>query len=105
MLYSLLALGLIIVDKRYENLGRDPPLCCRSSPIQCRSRSPARSQGWHWFRESVSTRDALRADKARLEAELRLAQFQLQRYEALEAETARLRALRSNTTEVVDAAS
>jgi len=59
-------------------------------------------QGWDWFRESVSSRGALRADKARLEAELRLAQFRLQRYEALEAESQRLRALRDSTAGVTD---
>jgi len=50
----------------------------------------------------VTTRDALRADKAKLEAELRVAQFRLQRYEALEAETQRLRALRESTVGVTD---
>ncbi len=59
-------------------------------------------EGWHWFRESVSTRDTLRADKARLEADLRVAEFRLQRYEALEAESQRLRALRENTAGVAD---
>jgi len=42
----------------------------------------------------------LREDNARLQADLRLAQFKLQRYEALESETLRLRALRTNTSEV-----
>jgi rod shape-determining protein MreC len=59
-------------------------------------------EGWDWFRESVTTRDALRADKARLEAELRLAQFRLQRFAALEAESERLRALRESTTDLTD---
>ena len=40
--------------------------------------------------------------RRKLEAELRLAQFRLQRYEALEAESQRLRALRDNTAEVTD---
>ncbi len=44
----------------------------------------------------------MRADKAKLEAELRVAQFRLQRYEALEAETQRLRALRDSTAGVTD---
>jgi rod shape-determining protein MreC len=57
-------------------------------------------EGWDWFRESVTTRDALRADKTRLEAQLRVAQFRLQRFEALEAETQRLRALRDSTAGV-----
>ena len=69
-------------------------------PVQIAVASPF--EGWDWFRESVTSRDALRADKARLEAELRLAQFRLQRYEALEAESQRLRALRDNTAGVAD---
>jgi rod shape-determining protein MreC len=99
VLYSLLALGLIIVDKRYDHLGKIRRwLSIVAYPAQVAVESPF--AGWHWFRESVTTRDALREDNARLQAELRLAQFKLQRYEALESETVRLRALRSNTSEV-----
>ena len=101
VLYSLLALGLIIFDKRYDHLGQIRRiLSVVTYPVQIAVASPF--QGWDWFRESVTTRDALRADKARLEAELRLANFRLQRYEALEAESIRLRALRANTTEVAN---
>src|SRR5258708_7482645 len=101
VLYSLLALGLIIVDKRYDHLGRiRRALSVVAYPVQIAVASPF--EGWDWFRESVSTRDALRADKIRLESELRLAQFRLQRYEALEAESQRLRALRDSTTGVAD---
>jgi rod shape-determining protein MreC len=101
VLYSLLALGLIIVDKRYDHLGRIRRLLSVVAyPVQVAVASPF--QGWNWFRDSVSTRDVLRADKAKLEAELRMAQFRLQRFEALEAETLRLRALRDNTAGVTD---
>src|ERR1700690_2771156 len=101
VLYSLLALGLIIVDKRYDHLGKiRRMLSIVAYPVQVAVASPF--EGWDWFRQSVTTRDALRADKAKLEAELRLAQFRLQRYEALEAETQRLRALRDNTAGVTD---
>lgn len=101
VLYSLLALGLIIVDKRYEHLVKIRRLLSVVAyPVQVAVASPF--EGWNWFRDSVTTRDALRADKAKLEAELRLAQFRLQRYEALEAETQRLRALRDNTAGVTD---
>jgi rod shape-determining protein MreC len=101
VLYSLLALGLIIVDKRYDHLGRIRRLLSIVAyPVQIAVASPF--EGWDWFRESVTTRDALRADKAKLEAELRLAQFHLQRYEALEAESQRLRALRDATRDVTD---
>jgi rod shape-determining protein MreC len=96
VLYSLVALALIIVDKRYDQLGRiRRVLSIVAYPVQIAVASPF--EGWDWFRESVTTRDALRADKSKLEAELRLAQFRLQRYEALEAETQRLRGLRDST--------
>src|ERR1700676_1663067 len=101
VLYCLLALGLIIFDKRYDHLGEMRRfLSVVSHPVEM----PAAGsfQGWDWFRESVSSRGTLRADKAKLEAELRLANFRLQRYEALEAETQRLRALRENTAEVAN---
>ncbi len=99
VLYSLLALGLIIVDKRYDHLGKIRRLLSIAAyPVQVAVESPF--EGWNWFRESVTSRDALRADNAKLQAELRLAQFRLQRYEALEAETQRLRALRDNTAGV-----
>jgi rod shape-determining protein MreC len=101
VLFSLLALALIIVDKRYDHLGKIRRLLSVVAyPVEVAVASPF--QGWHWFRDSVTTRDALRADKAKLEAELRVAQFRLQRYEALEAETVRLRALRDNTAGVTD---
>jgi rod shape-determining protein MreC len=101
VLYSLLALALIIVDKRYDHLGKIRRLLSVVAyPVQIAVASPF--EGWHWFRDSLTTRDALRADKTKLEAELRVAQFRLQRYEALEAETQRLRALRENTAGVTD---
>lgn len=99
VLYSLVALGLMIVDKRYDHLGKiRRMLSIVAYPVQVAVESPF--EGWHWFRESITTRDALRADKAQLEAQLRVAQFRLQRYEALEAETQRLRALRDSTAGV-----
>jgi rod shape-determining protein MreC len=101
VLYSLLALGLIIVDKRYDHLGRiRRALSVVAYPVQVAVASPF--DGWNWFKDSVTTRDALRADKVKLEAELRVAQFRLQRYEALEAETQRLRALRDRTAGVTE---
>jgi len=99
VIYSLLALGLIIFDKRYDHLGQIRRyLSMAAYPVQVAVASPF--EGWDWFRESVTTRESLRADKARLEAQLRLANFRLQRYEAVEAESQRLRALRDNTADV-----
>ena len=99
VLYGLIALGLIYVDKRYDHLGKIRQyLSVVAYPIQVAVASPF--QGWAWFRESVTTRDTLRADKTKLEQDLRVAQFKLQRYEAMEAENIRLRALRDNTAGV-----
>ena len=101
VLYSLLALGLIIFDKRYDHLGQIRRfLSVVAYPVQVAVASPF--EGWDWFRESVSSRETLRADKAKLEAELRLANFRLLRFEALEAESQRLRALRDNTAAITD---
>src|SRR5580692_4332243 len=101
VLYSLLALALIIIDKRYDQLGRiRRVLSIVAYPVQIAVASPF--EGWDWFRESVTTRDALRADKTKLESQLRLAQFRLQRYEAVEAEGQRLRALRDRTAAITD---
>jgi rod shape-determining protein MreC len=101
VLYCLFALALIIADKRYDHLGKIRRwLSWAAYPVQVAVASPF--EGWHWFRESVTTRDTLRADNARLEAALRVADFKLQRYEAIEAETQRLRALRENTAGVTD---
>lgn len=99
VLYSLLALALIIVDKRYDHLGQIRRfLSVAAYPVQVAVASPF--EGYDWFRESVTTRESLRADKAELEAQLRLANFRLQRYEAVEAESQRLRVLRDNTADV-----
>src|ERR1700704_5970214 len=101
VLYSLVALALIIVDKRYDHLGKiRRVLSIVAYPVQIAVASPF--EGWDWFRESVSSREVLRADKTRLEAALRLAQFRLQPYEALEAESQRLRALRNSTAALTD---
>jgi rod shape-determining protein MreC len=99
ILFSLLALGLMILDKRYENLGHiRRMLSVIAYPVEVAVASPF--QGWAWLRESVTTRETLRADKLKLEDELRAARIRLQRLDALEAETRRLRALRDNTVGV-----
>jgi rod shape-determining protein MreC len=99
VIYSLLALGLIVFDKRYDQLGQIRRfLSLAAYPVQIAVASPF--EGWDWFRESLTTRESLRAEKGKLEAQLRLANFRLQRYEAVEAESQRLRALRDNTADV-----
>jgi rod shape-determining protein MreC len=99
ILYCLLAIGLMILDKRYDQLsGIRRALSVVVYPLQVAITSPF--EGWDWLSESFRTRDALRADKARLEQELRMARFRLQRFEAMETEVRELKALRENTAGV-----
>lgn len=99
ILYCLLAIGLMILDKRYDQLsGIRRVLSVVVYPLQVAITSPF--EGWDWLRESFRTRDALRADKTRLEQALQMAHFRLQRYDAMESEVRELRALRENTAGV-----
>jgi rod shape-determining protein MreC len=99
VLYCLLAIALMILDKRYDSLkGIRRALSVIVYPLEVAVASPF--QGWAWLHESFRTRDALRGDVARLEQDLRLARFRLQRYDALETEVRHLRALRENTAGV-----
>jgi len=99
VLYCLLAIALMILDKRYDSLkGIRRALSVIVYPLEVAVASPF--EGWAWLHESFRTRDSLRTDVARLEQELRLARFKLQRYDALETEVRQLRALRENTAGV-----
>jgi rod shape-determining protein MreC len=96
VLYCLLAFGLMILDKHYNQLGGiRRALSVIVYPIQIAITSPF--DGWDWLSESFRTRAALRADKTRLEQELRMARFRLQRFDAMETEVRQLQALRENT--------
>lgn len=48
---------------------------------------------WHWMRDTSESRNELRLENSRLNAERLLTHARLQRYSALEAENARLRAM------------
>jgi rod shape-determining protein MreC len=99
ILYCLLAIGLMILDKRYDQLsGIRRALSVVVYPLQVAITSPF--EGWDWLHESFRTRDALRTDKARLEKELLMARFRLQRLDAMETEVRQLKALRENTAGV-----
>jgi rod shape-determining protein MreC len=96
VLFAALALGLMILDKRYNQLDRIRQwLSVVTWPVEAAVASPF--EGWAWLRESVSTRGSLREQNAKLAAELRAAQLRLQQLDALQAENSRLRALRENT--------
>jgi rod shape-determining protein MreC len=95
VLFCLLATGLMILDKHYHRLDAiRRVLSVVVYPLEVAVASPF--EGWDWLHDNFRTRDALRADKARLEQELRMARFRLQRYDAMEMEVRKLRALRDN---------
>ena len=57
---------------------------------------------WHWMRDSSESRNELRLENSRLNAERLLTHARLQRYSALEAENARLRAMLEARNRVTD---
>jgi rod shape-determining protein MreC len=57
---------------------------------------------WHWLQDSSENREELRSENSRLNAERLLTHARLQRYSALEAENARLRALLEARNRVTD---
>jgi len=57
---------------------------------------------WHWMRDSSESRNELRLENSRLNAERLLTHARLQRYSSLEAENARLRAMLEARNRVTD---
>jgi rod shape-determining protein MreC len=57
---------------------------------------------WHWMQDSSESRNELRLDNSRLNVERLLTHARLQRYAALEAENARLRAMLEARNRVTD---
>ena len=57
---------------------------------------------WHWMQDSNESRNELRLENSRLNAERLLTHARLQRYSALEAENARLRGMLEARTRVTD---
>ncbi len=57
---------------------------------------------WHWLHDSSESRNELRLENSRLKTERLLTHARLQRYSALEAENARLRAMLEARTRMTD---
>jgi rod shape-determining protein MreC len=57
---------------------------------------------WHWTQETTASRNQLQIENSRLNTERLLTKARLQRYSALEAENARLRAMLEARTQVRD---
>ena len=96
---AALSVGLMVADVRYDQLGRVRGwLDTAAYPVQVAIDFPGRA--WGWLTGSFADRERLRRENLELSAKLRLADLQLQRLEALDAENARLREMRSNSARV-----
>lgn len=92
-LYATLSIVIMFLDQREEWLERVRyVLQAAVYPIQLAVSSP--SAAWQWINESVETREALRAENARLLVRLRELELRSMRYEALARENDQLRGLR-----------
>jgi len=93
------SVALMVADVRYDQLGRVRGwLDAAVYPVERAIDLPFRA--WDWLTGSFADRDRLRRENLELTGSLRLANLQLQRFEALEAENLRLREMRANSAAV-----
>jgi rod shape-determining protein MreC len=92
-LYAVLSFVVMFLDQRHGWLEQVRfVLQSATYPIQLAVNSPA--SAWKWMQEVSETRDALRAENARLRDQDRLLAVRAMRYEALNRENSELRGLR-----------
>jgi rod shape-determining protein MreC len=92
-LYAILSFVVMFLDQRQGWLEQVRfGLQTLAYPIQLAVNSPA--SAWTWLQEVFETRDALRAENARLREQNRLLALRSMRYEALNRENSELRGLR-----------
>jgi rod shape-determining protein MreC len=75
-------------------------LSAAAYPVQIAVSSP--TAAWHWLQESISTREALAAENARLREHERALEFKTLRFEALERENGELRGLKDALPALAD---
>jgi rod shape-determining protein MreC len=91
-LYAILSIIIMFLDQRGEYLEQIRyGLSIAAYPIELAVSSP--SAAWRWIQESVTTRDALRAENARLVTRNRELELRSMRYESLAHENDQLRGL------------
>jgi rod shape-determining protein MreC len=91
-LYAILSFVIMFLDQRGEYLEQVRyGLSIAAYPIELAVSSP--SAAWHWVQESSTTRDALRAENAKLVTRNRELELRSMRYEALAHENDQLRGL------------
>jgi rod shape-determining protein MreC len=92
-LYAILSLVIMFLDQRHGWMEQARYfLQLGAYPIQLAVSSP--STAWKWLQETFDSRDALRAENARLRDQDRLLALRSMRYEALARENSQLRGLR-----------
>jgi rod shape-determining protein MreC len=100
-LYATLAVVLMFVDQRRHWLVEVRYVLSGAAyPLQLAVSSP--TAAWRWTEESFATREALRAENARLRERDRLLEMKTQRFEALSRENGELRGLRDALPPVAD---
>jgi len=91
--YSVLSVVIMYLDQRAHYLERVRYVLQASAyPIQLAVNSPP--SAWRWLKESFETREALRAENARLHQQQRDLELLAMRYDALAHENGELRGLR-----------
>ena len=100
-LYALLSVVVMYLDQRQHYLEQVRyALQAAAYPVQLAVNSP--SAAWRWLRDSVQTREALRAENARLRTTQRDLELRAMRYEALARENGELRGLREALPPIAD---
>ena len=101
LLLAALSILLLVIDHRHNHLdAARKAIGATVYPLRVIVDAPVSL--WNWINETAASRNELQLENSRLNAERLLTQARLQRYAALEAENARLRALLEATARVRD---
>ena len=101
LLLAALSIMILVVDHRHNHLDAvRRAIGATVYPLHIVVDAPVAM--WHWMRDSNESRNELRLENSRLNAERLLTHARLQRYSALEAENARLRGILEARTRVTD---
>jgi len=100
-LYAILSIVVMFLDQRHGWLEQARYLLQAGAyPLQVAVNSP--STAWNWLSESFQSRDALRAENARLHKEQHELELRSMRYDALARENGELRGLKEALPPVAD---
>lgn len=101
LLLAALSIMILVVDHRENHLDAvRRAIGATVYPLHVVVDAPVAM--WHWMRDGNESRNELRLENSRLNAERLLTHARLQRYAALEAENARLRGMLEARTRVTD---